>query len=80
MGDRKKRESSQRANAAVEAIKKAKKLGKPAAKVLVAKPELTPTAAAFLSGLKEEVTKTTKAMVDHVNQRTAPTMDKTSGQ
>ena len=71
VGQRKKREDSQRANAAVEMIKKTKKgFMKPAAAPALA-PKLTTAGASFLATMKTEVSKTTKEMVEDVNRRSA---------
>ena len=71
VGQRKKREGSQRANAAVETIKKTKKgFIKPAAAAAAA-PKLTSAGASFLATMKAEVTKNTKELVEDVNRRTA---------
>ena len=71
VGQRKKREGSQRANAALETIKKTKKgFIKPAAAAAAA-PKLTTAGASFLAAMKQEVTQATKDMREDVNRRTA---------
>ncbi|KAL1503600.1 hypothetical protein AB1Y20_012077 [Prymnesium parvum] len=72
VGERKKREASQRASAAVTAIKKSKKAGTLGAKPGDAAPPLSSAAASFLAAMKDEVAKTTQALVEDVERRTAP--------